>query len=363
MSRLTGPSGAAALIGLAWMCLPTAEFLDEGPDDALLRVVALLAVAAFAAYVLWAVVCDRGSAAPLAAITVALVALGRDEWVPVMAVFVAVFLAEDLRGWHIAAAIVGVTLAGAGLMLAAGTDLDEIGYDASIMLTISAMIAAIGALQRTNRELQDARAELARIAVADERRRFARDLHDLLGHSLSLIAIKARLARRVQHSDPARATQELDDIETAARTSLAEVRETVTGYRRATIATELAGVRSALESAGVELDTRVTRLELDAEDEAVLAWALREATTNVVRHAGAGSVIVRLEPAGQGARLEVEDDGRGAGAPNAERLVGGTGNGLVGLAERVAARDGWLRTGTSPGGGFRLTVELPGSVT
>jgi two-component system sensor histidine kinase DesK len=356
----------ATLIGLAWLCLPTAEFLRESSTGTAERVVALAMVAAFAAYVLVGAgneddepVSRRQSlkaAAFPAAVTVGLVALGNDEWVPVMAVFVAVITGVGLRGWHIGAAIAVVAAASFGLMLAAGTDTGEATYDTSIIVTISATISAITALTRTNKELQHARAELASVAVANERRRFARDLHDLLGHSLSLIAIKARLAQRVQHSDPARATQELADIESAARTSLAEVREAVSGYRRATIATELAGVRSALESAGVALDTRVTRMELDAEDEAVLAWALREATTNVVRHAGAGSVIVRLEPAGHGARLEVEDDGSGA-------TNGSTGNGLMGLAERVAARDGWLETGTSPGGGFRLTVELPGTIT
>jgi len=356
MSRFGSPPGIAALIGFAWLCLPIPELFEDDGTSTIERVVVLALVAAFAAYVVWAVVRDAGYVVPLAAIAVALVAVGRDEWVPVMAVFVAVFLAEDLRGWHIGAAIVGVALAGGGLMLATGTDLDEIVYDVAITLTISCTIAAVGALQRANRELQEARAELARIAVADERRRFARDLHDLLGHSLSLIAIKARLAQRVQHSDPARATQELVDIETAARTSLTEVRETVGGYRRATIAGELVGVRAALESAGVALDTRVTRMELDAEDEAVLAWALREATTNVVRHAAARQVVVRLEPAGTGARLEVEDDGRGA-------TGGGAGSGLHGIAERVAARDGRVETGASPQGGFRLAVELPGSVT
>jgi two-component system sensor histidine kinase DesK len=370
MKRFAGPSAVAALIGLVWMCWVTTEFLSEGPDGAVDRVLALGAVVVFTVYVMSLVVRDAGDdvmvpartargalrvAAFPALIDVGLALAGRDEWVAVMTVYVAVFLASGLRGWRIAAAVLGGAAATFVLTAVAGTDLEENLYDTLIAATIAGMIAVIGLLERTNAELQQARAELARIAVADERRRFARDLHDLLGHSLSLIAIKARLAQRVQHSDPARATQELVDIEHAARTSLAEVRETVSGYRRATIATELAGVRAALESAGVALDTRVTRMELDAEDEAVLAWALREATTNVVRHAAANSVIVRIEPAGRGARLEVEDDGRGAANDNA-------GNGLQGLSERVAARDGWLKTSVSPGGGFRLTVEPPGTI-
>ncbi|HEX6389114.1 MAG TPA: sensor histidine kinase [Solirubrobacteraceae bacterium] len=366
MRRFARPSGVAALIGLVWMVWVTIEFVSEGPDGVVDRVLALSAVAAFTAYVIWVVI--RGDvdkrtahdglrvAAFPALVDVGLALAGRDEWVAVMTVYVVVYVASGQRGWRIAVPVLAGAAATFGLTALAGTDLEETVYDTLIALSIAGMIAATSVLERTNAELQEARAELARIAVADERRRFARDLHDLLGHSLSMIAIKARLAQRVQHSDPARATQELVDIENAARSSLAEVRETVSGYRRATIATELAGVRAALEAAGVDLDTRVTRMELDAEDEAVLAWALREATTNVVRHAEASSVIVRIEPAGHGARLEVEDDGRGAGTN------GAPGNGLQGVAERVAARDGWVQTGASPGGGFRLTVELPGTI-
>jgi two-component system sensor histidine kinase DesK len=361
-----GPPGFAALCGLAWLCLPIPELFEQGNADPTERVAVLVAVAAFGVYVIALLLHDDedvrptpAQAARLAAfpalIDVGIALLGRDEWIPVMSVFVAVILTPAVRG-PAQAAVIAVTAAVAtGLTLAIGTDPGEAFYDASIMLTIGGTVAAVGALTRANQELQAARAELARVAVADERRRFARDLHDLLGHSLSLIAIKARLAQRVQHSDPARATQELLDIESAARTSLTEVRETVGGYRRATIATELAGVRAALESAGVALDARITRMDLDAEDEAVLAWALREATTNVVRHAGARNVVVRIEPVGDGARLQVDDDGRGGAAA-------GGGNGLRGLAERVAARDGRLETGGGEAGGFRLAVELPGTV-
>ncbi len=362
-----GPPGVAALCGLAWLCLPIPEMFEDDGPSASERVVVLVAVAAFAVYVLRLLLAKdddepppaldealRRAAFP-AAVTVGIALLGRDEWIPVMAVFVAVIITPAVRGIAQAAVIAAVTALATVLMFAIGTDPDEVFYDASIMLTIGATVAAVGALTRTNKELQEARAELARVAVEDERRRFARDLHDLLGHSLSLIAIKARLAQRIQHSDAARATQELVDIEQAARTSLAEVREAVSGYRRTTIAAELAGVRAALESAGVNLEARVTRMQLDAEDEAVLAWALREATTNVVRHAGARNVVVRIEPAGDGARLQVDDDGRGA--PGAA-----SGNGLNGLAERVAARAGRLETGAGEGGGFRLAVDLPGTV-
>jgi two-component system sensor histidine kinase DesK len=362
------PGKLSALFGLLWLGYPISALLGD-PHATLLRKLVVLAVAAgFAVFVLYKIYEDDDEDEPptvrevlrvvavLSAIDIGLTLGDRAEWAAVMSVYVAAFVAMGIPGKRGLAGLVAVAATSYGLMVGGGWNGSQAGGQTAALLAIGVTLAGVGQIIRTNRELRLARAELARVAVADERRRFARDLHDLLGHSLSMIAIKARLAQRVQHSDPARATQELIDIETAARTSLSEVRETVSGYRRATIATELAGVRAALESAGVALDTRVTRMALDAEDEAVLAWALREATTNVVRHAGARNVVVRLEPAGNGARLEVEDDGCGAAPEQA-------GNGLLGLAERVAAREGRLETGAGASGGFRLAVELPGTIT
>jgi two-component system sensor histidine kinase DesK len=373
------PGRLSALFGMLWLAYPISELFGDPSASTLRKVVVLAVVAGFCTFVLWRIFEDDGpedelptlgdvlrTVAILASIDAALALLDRAEWAAVMSVYVAAFVAMGIPGKGGLAGLAVVAVASYFLMVGGGWTGSQAGGQTAALLAIGVTLAGVGQIIRTNRALRLARAELARVAVADERRRFARDLHDLLGHSLSMIAIKARLAQRVQDTDPARAAQEIADIETAARTSLAEVRETVSGYRRATIAGELVGVRAALESAGVALDTRVTRMALDAEDEAVLAWALREATTNIVRHADARRVVVRLEPAGEGARLEVEDDGHGAngnGAPNAERLVGAGGHGLHGLAERVAERAGRLETGAGHDGGFKLAVELPGTIT
>ena len=201
-----------------------------------------------------------------------------------------------------------------------------------------------------NAELWAARDELARTAVAEERLRFARDLHDLLGHSLSLIALKSELAGRLAERDPARVREEMADVEATARQALAEVREAVSGYREVTLAQALAEARSALSAAGIRLDVPRRPDPLPPAVDAVLGWVVREATTNVLRHSGARTVTVAVE-AGPDAVLVVTDDGRGSDAP--------PGSGLSGLAERVRAVGGRLACGRVQGGGFRVTATVP----
>jgi two-component system sensor histidine kinase DesK len=207
-----------------------------------------------------------------------------------------------------------------------------------------------------NAELTEARDELARNAVAEERLRFARDLHDLLGHSLSLIALKSELAGRLAERDPLRAREELADVEAAARRALAEVRDAVSGYRQVSCGQALAEARSALSAAGIALKAPSAVPPLPGTVDAVLGWVVREATTNVLRHSGAHSVTVELAVTEDGATLTVTDDGRGP--------AGGTGAGLAGLAERVAAlggtvESGAVATGTGPRRGFRLRAVVP----
>jgi two-component system, NarL family, sensor histidine kinase DesK len=201
-----------------------------------------------------------------------------------------------------------------------------------------------------NAELVEAREELARAAVAEERLRFARDLHDLLGHSLSLIALKSELAGRLAERDPARARAEMADVEAAARRALAEVREAVSGYRQIGCALALAEARAALSAAGITLRAPAAVPALPQAVDAVLGWVVREATTNVLRHSGARTVTVELV-VGEEAALTVTDDGRGSGAP--------PGAGLSGLAERVEGLGGRLESGPGPGGGFRLAARVP----
>jgi len=203
-------------------------------------------------------------------------------------------------------------------------------------------------------ELRQARVELARMAVTDERLRIARDLHDLLGHSLSTISLKAQLARRLTARD-SEASAEIADIVTVAGHALTEVREAVTGYRRTSLASELDCARAALDAARIEVSVELAALGLPAAEDALLGWVLREGVTNVLRHSRARRCTVQLSRGPDGVQLRVADDGQGP-------LVGGTaGNGLTGLGERLEAAGGRLHFGAAGalGTGFALTATLP----
>jgi two-component system sensor histidine kinase DesK len=206
-------------------------------------------------------------------------------------------------------------------------------------------------LIEANLQLSQAREQIARLAVGEERLRFARDLHDLLGHSLSVIALKSELAGRIIKTTPGLAAHEIEDIEKVARDALREVREAVTGYRQPALAAELAGADEALTVAGIELHVDEDRAPFPPAVEAVLAWTVREGVTNVMRHSGAKRCAIRLIKKDGQATVEVIDDGRG-GIPQA-------GSGLRGLAERVRERGGTLTAEPLPHEGFRLRVTLP----
>jgi two-component system sensor histidine kinase DesK len=226
-------------------------------------------------------------------------------------------------------------------------------------LAAGAAMLSFKGLITANAELRAARQEIARLAVGEERLRFARDLHDLLGHSLSLITLKSELANRLLPEHPEQAATEVADVERVARQALAEVREAVSGYRRTTLENELAGARVALEAAGIGWSAEMGAGPLPPEVENALGWTVREGTTNVLRHSHARHCEVRVERDGGIVSVEVLDDGRGtqpAGGPDAKPADG---SGLAGLAERVAARGGRLAAGARPEGGFRLRVELP----
>jgi two-component system sensor histidine kinase DesK len=217
------------------------------------------------------------------------------------------------------------------------------------------------AVRRTNRALVEAREELARLAVTQERARIARDLHDTLGHSLSVIALKSELAGRLVDEDPARATAELDDVQRVAREALAAVRETIGGYRQPTLAAELAGARSALASAGIESRVEPAPEDLPPAVDAVLAWAVREGVTNILRHGEAGSAEIRVETAPTSAAVEIRNDRRGGSAVAivTSEAAATSGSGLAGLRERTARLGGGVEAGLLPDGGFRLRVSVP----
>lgn len=234
-------------------------------------------------------------------------------------------------------------------------DLDSIALSTALAGTT---IFGVTATARRGRQLALAQQDLARLAVVEERGRVARDLHDLLGHSLTVVTLKAQLASRLlETGDEAareRARAEVDEVERLSRDALADVRAALAGYREASLGTELAGARQALAAAGITAHLPASvDAELPAELREVFAWAVREGVTNVVRHSRASECWVELSAV----ELVVSDDGRGParpadGAPD--------GSGLGGLAERARRAGARVSTGRSSAGGFRLAVTVPG---
>lgn len=190
---------------------------------------------------------------------------------------------------------------------------------------------------RTGQRLLRANEEIERLATIAERERIARDLHDLLGHTLSVIVLKSELAARLLGTDPDRAAAEVTDIEQIGREALGEVRAAVTGYRTRGLHAELDRARVALTAAGVEVAVHADPVDLRPEQESALAMALREAVTNVVRHADAQRATIRITSVGGEATLEVIDDGRGS--------RGLAGSGIDGMRERIAALGGLVEVG------------------
>src|SRR5579864_3015118 len=205
-------------------------------------------------------------------------------------------------------------------------------------------------------QLLEAREQLAHAAVSEERLRFARDLHDLLGQNLSVLVLKSELvAKQLPAGTDEGVRQEMRDIAQVARTSLNDVREAVTGYRRPTLAAEISNARTALRAAGISFVVEDGVGALPAEQETVLAWCLREAVTNVVRHSGAGKCEAHFLRVDGTVRLEVADDGKGATS-----LDGGSG--LAGMRERVETVGGTVEIGPKGGRGLHVQVAVPAAL-
>jgi two-component system sensor histidine kinase DesK len=355
------------LVPLMLVLPPLVAFLMARPSDE--RLISLVpAVAGFAAIVVWALAASRPSLPRRALVASVLLSL-----------LAAVVVVADPRGvWltlfyypAVAAGLVGparqTVIAIGGVALAAGaTGWWVVGDPASaVEFVLECALFGFGALAvsrlvATNRELATARAEVARLAAADERSRIARDLHDLLGHGLSLIALKAELAGRLLPGDPRRAVGEVRDIESVSRRALEDVRAAVSGYRRVTLESELGGATAVLQAAGIEVEIDQRAGELPDELDEALAWAVREGVTNVIRHGNARRTTVRIRREATEVQLEIVNDGRGDGAwpgSRSEATRGGTG--LAGLAERVAAIGGRLEAGPGSEEGYRLAVVLP----
>lgn len=220
--------------------------------------------------------------------------------------------------------------------------------DALALVAVTFAVSALLMLNVTISRLRAANAVIAEFAATSERTRLARDLHDLLGHSLATITVKAGLIRRMIESGAGHEAtlSEARDVEVLSRQAMSEVRAAVTGYHRVSLDGELAGARDALRAAGIEADIPATAGDVAPDLREAFAWVLREGVTNVIKHSGATHCRVTLGPT----HLEIHDDGRGAPAAPA------AGNGLRGLAERLRPVHATLSTPATPTG-FTLRAE------
>jgi len=249
------------------------------------------------------------------------------------------------------AAVVILSVLAAALELIRGESISQSTGQLLNDLLVGVAAVAGRLLVEANQQLSQAREQIAHLAVGEERLRFARDLHDLIGHSLSVIALKSELAGRLIKNTPGLAAHEVEDIEKVARDALREVREAVAGYRQPTLAAELAGAHEALTAAGIEYHVDQDHAPLPPSVEGVLAWTVREGVTNVMRHSQAQRCAIRISSKDGGATVEVVDNGRGGTLE--------AGSGLRGLRERVLERGGTLTAEPLPHEGFRLRVTLP----
>jgi two-component system, NarL family, sensor histidine kinase DesK len=366
------PGGKSRIVGLliwlVFILVPVVDAItnDGSPTEHLL---AIAGAGVFSAVYIWLVMIwfdERGGWRPLALsgvlliLAMTLTLADRPSW-GFMFTYVAACVGLVAPGGLGLQAVIGCgALAVVCTIVAGGGGGSGVGYGAST-IGVGLLLVLMRDLRMRNEELNEARAELAQTAVAQERERFARDLHDLLGHTLSVIAIKAELAGRLLPDRPDLAAAEVADVEQVARGALGEVREAVSGYRQPTLDGELEGARMALSAAGIDADFERVLVALDPEVEAVLAWTVREGATNVIRHSGARRCQVTISAGLQDAAVEVLDDGAGGDALAAGEPVNGrAGNGIAGLAERAERLRGRIEAGRLPGGdGFRLAVSIP----
>ncbi|MEV6159018.1 sensor histidine kinase [Nonomuraea sp. NPDC052129] len=257
-----------------------------------------------------------------------------------------------LRGRAVRVATAALPFGTALVVSAGGGSLESILAFSWGTFSAGLVVAVILHLHMVIGELNQTRQRLAEAAVAEERLRFSRDLHDLLGHTLSVIVVKAEAVRRLARRDPGQAERQAADIEAVGRQALSEVREAVTGYRAGGLADELARARDALAAAGVRARIRRTGPPPAAQAEALLGWVVREGVTNIIRHSGATEAEIDLA----GLTLTIRDNGPDGPLPTEG------GSGLRGLAERLGQAGGSVEAGPHPGGGFQLTATLPPSV-
>lgn len=353
---------AWAAIWLVFLGYPISDILGTGYSPAK-AVIAWVCLAAFAGMYLLAMwlclslvprVATGVQLLPIAAvfamgITMALVFRG--QWSGLL-VYCGVSAGWTLR-WRF---LVPVLFALGAFMVVSGALLGyswaDLGFITFLTVALGFTMLAFRRLIATVIELRTARAEVARLAVADERLRISRDVHDILGHSLSVIALKAQVARRLMTSEPEAAAEAMADVEAVARESLAEVRAMVTAYRQRSLADELQGARDVLDAAGISFAVTRESVAPPAPVDSLLAWTVREGVTNVLRHSRAHHCEISLEASDGGYSVAIVDDGVG-GVANAG------GSGLHGLRERVGAAGGSVEAGPRQQGGFRLHAYIP----
>jgi len=248
----------------------------------------------------------------------------------------------------------------AGLVTALGVD--AVFFRAPIGFWFPAMVVSIGVglsntffaeKNRSNAKLRMAHEEIEHLAKVAERERIARDLHDVLGHTLSLIIVKSTLAGKLLEIEPENAKYEIADIEKVSREAMAEIRNTLRGYNAYKLCDEVQRAKTALESAGVAVESETVEMIMSPAQESVAALIMREAVTNVVRHAHARHCVLRVAPNNGNCVLEIRDDGRGGYQTE--------GNGMRGMRERVEALGGTVLRDTSAG--TRLRFEFPVTAT
>ncbi|MDH2427240.1 sensor histidine kinase [Sphaerisporangium sp. TRM90804] len=345
-------------IYLVFILWPVPRYLESGPAPAEAALVAA-GIAAFAVLylrVMWtALARPHENATPVALallwVVTALLAFPlRELWLFASLFLLISALAASLETRAFTASV-GVTFAGTLAVLPLlGLPLSEFWWIPTQALLFAGAMGNFLSLRRANLALTRARVRAERLAIDNERLRFARDLHDILGHSLSVMTMKSQLAARLVPADPARARAEMGEVEELSRQALSEVREAVAGYRALSLTEELLNARRALEAAGVRLEVVTDPIPPGAAS--LFAWVVREGATNVVRHSHAATCQVRFGVDAAHAYVEMTDDGRGP-ATSAE------GRGLRGLTERMQAVGGTLYGSPAPGGGFRLRARLP----
>jgi two-component system sensor histidine kinase DesK len=221
------------------------------------------------------------------------------------------------------------------------------GWTQAVMIVFTALLwYAFAQIARANQSLVESRAEVARLASESERNRIARDLHDLVGHSLTAITVKSNLARQLAAKEHSPALREIAEVEQLSRQALADVRAAVSGYREVTVASELARARELLRASGIVADIPTAAEPPDAATQELFGWVVREGVTNVVKHARATRCSIAVSPTA----VEITDDGAAIDAAE--------GNGLTGLRERANAAGASVTVGPSRPRGWRLRVSL-----